>query len=97
MKAKSITYSRLVSKGNFENAKIELQLEVEEGEKAQDVFNAAKTFVDRRCEIEKMGWHEYVKAKKVLAEKRQYTLGQIEEAEEIISKFESQMEDEIPF
>ena len=32
MKALKVTYSRLVSKGNYENAKIEIELEVEQGE-----------------------------------------------------------------
>ena len=45
MKANRIVYSRLISKGNYENAKIEIELEVEEGEKAADVFEAAKAFV----------------------------------------------------
>ena len=41
MKAK-VLFSRLISKGNYENAKIEIELEVEEGEKASDVYEAAK-------------------------------------------------------
>ena len=31
MKANKIIYSRLISKGNYENAKIEIELEVEAG------------------------------------------------------------------
>ena len=40
MKATKVIYSRLISKGNYENVKIEIELEVEKGEKASDVFNA---------------------------------------------------------
>ena len=46
MKALKVSYSRLISKGNYENAKIEIELEVEPGEKAGEVFDAAKRWVD---------------------------------------------------
>lgn len=96
MKAKSIIYSRLISKGNYENAKIEIELEVEEGEKAADVFNAAKEWVERRIVIEKTSDYAINRAKQVLDDKRNHTLAQIEEAEEVISK--SKIEDEgLPF
>ena len=48
MKANKIVYSRLISKGNYENAKIEIELEVEAGEKASEVFEAAKKWVEKR-------------------------------------------------
>ena len=97
MKAKFITYSRLISKGNFENAKIEICMEVEEGEKAYDVFMQAKAFVERRIEIEKTPQNLITHAQKVLADKRNHTLVQIEDAEEILSKFEPDFEDDLPF
>ena len=48
MKALKVTYSRLISKGNYENAKIEIELEVEKGEKASDVYEAAKGWVEKK-------------------------------------------------
>jgi hypothetical protein len=42
MKANKIIHSRLISKGNYENVKIEIELEVEAGEKAFEVFEYAK-------------------------------------------------------
>ena len=96
MKALKVSYSRLISKGNYENAKIEIELEVEEGEKAADVFNAAKEWVERRIVIEKTSDYAINRAKQVLDDKRNHTLAQIEEAEEVISK--SKIEDEgLPF
>ena len=44
MKANKIVYSRLISKGNYEN--VEIELEVEAGEKASEVFEAAKKWVE---------------------------------------------------
>lgn len=48
MKALKVTYSRLISKGNYENAKIEIELEVEQGEKAAEVYEAVKNWVEKR-------------------------------------------------
>lgn len=96
MKAKLITYSRLISKGNFENAKIEIQLEVEEGEKASDVFQSAKQWVEKRCAVEKMAEYTIEKARKVMEDKRNHTLAQIEEAEEVLSKVKVN-DDDLPF
>lgn len=96
MKALKVTYSRLVSKGNYENAKIEIELEVEDGEKAADVFEAAKKWVDNRVDIEKLAGYKVDQARKVMLDKRNHTLAQIEEAEEILSKQKAQ-EDDLPF
>jgi len=96
MKAKKVTYSRLISKGNYENAKIEIELEVEAGEKAVDVFAAAKNWVEKRITIEKLSDYMVEKAKKVMEDKRNHTLAQIEEAEEILLKAKEK-DDELPF
>ena len=95
MKATKITYSRLISKGNYENVKIEIELEVSEGEKASSVYDKAKEFVERRCEIERMSQYTIEKAQKVMDDKRNHTLAQIEEAEEILSK--TVFNDDLPF
>lgn len=96
MKALKVSYSRLISKGNYENAKIEIELEVEEGEKAADVFENAKAFVEKRIAVEKMPDYTIEKARKVMDDKRNHTLAQIEEAEEILAKVKVN-DDELPF
>jgi len=95
MKASRIIYSRLVSKGNYENVKIELELEVESGEKASEVYECAKKWVEKRVEVEKMSDYIVEKAKKVMEDKRHHTLEQIEEAEEVLKKIE--ITDDLPF
>ena len=95
MKATKVTYSRLISKGNYENAKIEIELEVEKGEKAADVFEAARQFVEERIAIEKLSDYTVNNARKVLDDRRNHTLAQIEEAEEIINRYSVQ--EELPF
>lgn len=84
MKAKRVIYSRLISKGNYENLKIEIELEVEKGEKAADVYEAAKTWVEKRVAVEKLSDFTVEKAKRVMADKNNHTLNQIVEAEEIL-------------
>ena len=96
MKALKVTYSRLISKGNYENAKIEIELEVEQGEKAADVYESAKSWVEKRIAVEKISDYTIEKAKKVMDDKRNHTLAQIEEAEEVLSKVKVQ-DDELPF
>jgi hypothetical protein len=95
MKALKVSYSRLISKGNYENAKIEIELEVGEGEKASEVYAAAKAFVEKRVGVEKMSDYTIEKAQKVMDDKRHHTLAQIEEAEEILAKVKVQ--DDLPF
>lgn len=70
-------------------------MEVSEGEKASSVYDKAKAFVERRCEIEKMSQYTIEKAQKVMDDKRNHTLAQIEEAEEILSK--TRIQDDLPF
>ena len=96
MKALKVTYSRLISKGNYENAKIEIELEVEPGERAADVYEAAKSWVEKRIAVEKLSDYTIEKAKKVIDDKRNHTLAQIEEAEEVLSKVKVR-DDELPF
>jgi hypothetical protein len=95
MKAKTITYSRLISKGNYENVKIEISLEVEEGEKAQQVYEAAKAFVEKRVAVEKTSEFMINKSREVMADKRNHTLAQIEEAERILESVN--IDDDLPF
>lgn len=97
MKAKKVIYSRLISKGNYENAKIEIELEVEDGEKAADVFNAAKEWVENRISVEKLSDYKVEQAKRVMDDKRNHTLAQIEEAEEVLSKYKKADTDSMPF
>lgn len=48
MKAVTVTYQRVFNLGNYESERIEITLQVEEGETAQQVLDAAKRFVARQ-------------------------------------------------
>lgn len=97
MKAKHVIYSRLISKPNYENEKIEICIEVEEGEKLKDVFDAAKKFVDLKADSGKITVFSLNSAQNVLADKDNHTGNQIKEAEEIVKRFEASEIDDLPF
>ena len=63
---------------------------------ASDVYEAAKAFVEKRIAVEKMSDYTIERAKKVMDDKRNHTLAQIEEAEEILAKVKVN-DDELPF
>lgn len=46
MKAKKIYYEKCFNLGNYQNEKVGIEIELEEGEKVQDVLKAAKQFVE---------------------------------------------------
>lgn len=85
----------LVTQGDSLPKQIEIELEVEKGEKASEVFEFAKQWVEKRCAVEKLSEYTIERAKKVMDDKRNHTLAQIEEAEEILAKVKVQ--DDLPF
>jgi hypothetical protein len=96
MKAKTITYSRLISKGNFENEKIEITMEVEKGDKAFEVYNAAKDFVEKRVEAAKVTKQSLEYAQRILSDKRNHTIAQIEDANALMARAVV-LDDKLPF
>lgn len=95
MKATRIIYSRLISKGNYENAKIEIELKVEENEKASDVFERAKEFVETRIAVEKAREYIVKEAIEVLQNAEKYPIERIKEAKEVLQQIE--IKDDLPF
>ncbi len=95
MKAKKITYGRLINKGNYENCRIEIEVEGDKGEKALDVYLAAKEWVERRILTEKITSDQIQRAENVLANKRSFTIGQVEEAEKLLKAMDKANEPNI--
>ena len=80
-----------------ENAKIEIELEVEENESAGYVFQCAKEWVENRIAVEKLSDYKVEQAKRVMDDKRNHTLAQIEEAEEVLSKSKNIQDEGLAF
>lgn len=86
MKAKIVRYERLSSLGNFEHEKIAIELEVGEGETAQDVLTKARVFVNTNL-INKKRALEIAKA--TLQSSRDFaSSAQVKNAEQLIAEFD---------
>lgn len=46
MKTKSVTYSKVFSLGNYENEKIGVEIEIQEGDEVQKAIQEARQFVE---------------------------------------------------
>ncbi len=96
MKAKKVIYSRLVSLGNYENAKFEIELELEEGEKAADAFNLAKEFIENRVKVAKIPLYKKDEALRMVNDPDNYIGNDVKEARELIKTINLETED-LPF
>jgi hypothetical protein len=93
MKAKSIRYERLYNLGNYAHKKIAIEIEIEEGELAQDVLNRAKTF----CLLNEDDYLNAVyKAEYVAANPKDHTGAMVDEAKAKLAEYAKYQED-IPF
>lgn len=52
MKTKTVTYSRTINLGNYNSAKLEVTLELEDAEKAEDAVENLRNFVKRELSKE---------------------------------------------
>ncbi len=96
MKAKKIYYKRLFNLGNFSNAEIGIELEVEENEKAIDVLKNAKQFIDAfdpNIDIAE----KIEKLEHIINNPRNYNYGQVEDAKKELERIQSNKDDDLPF
>lgn len=97
MKALRITYSKTFSLGNYENEKIGIELEISEGELAADALVKAIQFVENNSskagEIITIRKRNYDKSKYILENKDDHTGRQVAQAQEFISNYEKQEEE----
>ena len=96
MKAKQITYCRLINDSNrYEHEKIEITLEIEDGEKAVDVLVKAREFVEKNNKYSKEK-DERKRLEDIVANKDRYTFTQVQEAINILAEMDIP-EDDLPF
>lgn len=86
MNAKTITYSRLKNLGDYNNEKVEITLEVTDGEKADDVLNAAKDWVSSKLGDGVVTDTDVKLAHARIANPDEYTGAQIKKAQEVLDK-----------
>lgn len=84
MKPTRVIYSRLINKGNYENAKIEIEVQIEENDSLEIVFSEAKKWVENKIKIEKLSEYDIKRAMNILKDRLNHTVADVEAAEEII-------------
>ena len=91
MKATKIYYKKLFNLGNFQNEEIGVEIEVENGERAVDVLQKARQFVnglDPNNEKER----KYNEACDILKNKNAWNYQRVVEAEELVKQYEADKE-----
>ena len=100
VKAIEVSYKRVISTENYSNVEIGIKLTVEAGEKAQDVLEKAKEFVDRQLDLKKESYSYKVELyKKILMNPNAYQYKEVIDAQKFMKEYEEkqkQLEDEIP-
>lgn len=96
MKARLIRYEKCFNLGNFQNEKVGIEIEVEEGEKAEDVLAKAKAFVERSNPEILRSLLEYERAKTIAENPNRYLYEEVMHANDLIAKIDGMKED-LPF
>ena len=100
VKAIEVSYKRVISTENYSNVEIGIKLTVEAGEKAKDILEKAKEFVDRQLDIKKEGYSYKVEEyKKILMNPDNYQYREVIDAQKFMKDYEEkqkQLDDEIP-
>lgn len=94
MKATKIYYQKCFNLGNYQNEVVGIELEIEEGEKALDVLEKAKTFVESR-DFAKACIDEYNNYYAIANDPDNHTGREVRMAKEYLSKYEKS--DDLPF
>ena len=94
MKATKIYYQKCFNLGNYQNEVIGVELEIEAGEKAIDVLERAKLFVNSR-DIIKAGIDEYNRCLNIVSNPDDHTGREVKEANEFIARYTQT--DDLPF
>jgi small-conductance mechanosensitive channel len=95
VKAVTVRYQRVRNLGNYENERVEVEVQVEDGETAQQVLDAAKRFVLKNLP-DPMREHDVQRARKIVADPENFTMGQIKQAQDLLAQ-EEQADDDLPF
>ena len=96
MKATRIYVEKCFNLGNYENEKVGIELEIEEGERAADVLAHAKRFLDKNNPEILRDLLEYERAKSIIANPQAYMYVEVEDAKKLVAKME-EITDDLPF
>lgn len=94
MKATKIYYQKCFNLGNYQNEVVGIELEVGDGEKAVDVLEKAKQFVDSK-DFLAAGIQEYENSLRIVNSPDEYTGRQVKDAQAFLDKYDTK--DDLPF
>lgn len=94
MKATKIYYQKCFNLGNYQNEVVGIELEIEEGEKAADVLEKAKQFVESK-DLIASSIQEYENSLQIVHDPDNYTGRQVREANKFLLKYKDK--DDLPF
>lgn len=94
MKATKIYYQKCFNLGNYQNEVVGIELEVGDGEKAVDVLEKAKQFVESK-DLIATSIQEYENSLRIVHDPENYTGRQVREANEFLLKYKDK--DDLPF
>lgn len=94
MKATKIYYQKCFNLGNYQNEVVGIELEVGDGEKAVDVLEKAKQFVESK-DLIAASIQEYENSLRIVHDPENYTGRQVREANEFLLKYKDK--DDLPF
>jgi hypothetical protein len=88
MKVKSVEISKVFNLGNYSNLKVGTVIELEPEESAKEAVERGFSFINQYDPKNKISDSAYRQAKEVVENKRNYTFGEVEDAEKKISIYE---------
>ena len=94
MRATKIYYQKCFNLGNYQNEVVGIELEIGEDEKAADVLEKAKQFVESK-DLATASVQEYENSLQIVHDPDNYTGKQVREANEFLSKYKDK--DDLPF
>lgn len=96
MKATKVNYEKTFNLGNYQNEVIGIEIEIEQGETAQQAIEMAKKFVEyMHCDKKK---EELDEARRIASNPDSYSYTKVMEAKATIERLEGKdTEDQLPF
>ena len=98
MKATKIYYKKLFNLGSYQNEEIGIEIEIEPGERAADVLQKAKMFVNNFNPVNQAKIN-YEKSLAILENKDVYQYKLVKDAEEFVEKYNAEQakSEDLPF
>lgn len=90
MKTTQVSYSKVFNLGNYSNEKIEVQLQLEEGDNPHDSLAKARDFCEGQHKLNQQR-ERYLEACDILTRQDDYTGRQLKQAQEFKDQYEAML------